>query len=221
MDAADIAKILARSGLFNNLIEDNLRAVASLCATRTVGKRDFLFLEGERGEAIYVLFSGSIQLVKTSGEGREVVIKTVEPGEVFAEVILFEQAHYPVSAVALKKSVVCRLLKRDFHGLLQDKAFRNNFTASMIGRLRYLTDRILYLTAYDVEERFFRFLLERYGRKTEYTVAMSKKDIAAAIGTTPETLSRLVLRLKNRGLIRWEGKDISLKRSFWKDSSIG
>jgi CRP/FNR family transcriptional regulator len=81
---------------------------------------------------------------------------------------------------------------------------------------RYLAGRILYLTAYDVEERFFRFLAEHYGREYSYDIAISKKDLASAIGTIPETLSRLIQRLTSRKVIRWEGSRLELTDGFWK-----
>jgi CRP/FNR family transcriptional regulator len=84
-------------------------------------------------------------------------------------------------------------------------------------RMRYLATRILTLTAYDAESRFFRFLEEHQGRKESYTLSLSKKDIAAAIGATPETLSRLILRLRNEGTIDWKGRTLRLPPGFWDD----
>ena len=77
-------------------------------------------------------------------------------------------------------------------------------------------DRILYLTGHDVEERFFFFLQEQFGRRQEYRIPLSKKDIAAAIGTIPETLSRLLLRLRGEKKIRWEGDNLRLAEGFWE-----
>jgi len=178
--------------------------------------REYLFHEGQKADAVYVLFSGSIQLVKSDAGGRDVVIRTVKPGEIFAEAILFERDNYPVSAVALKKSTLIRLGRSEFFDLLDDRGFRNGFLASLMGRLRYLTDRIFRLSVYDVEIRFFLFLAEQYGKKEEYILPMSKKDFAAAIGTIPETLSRLVLRMKKQGKMTWKGTTIRMKKGFWE-----
>jgi CRP/FNR family transcriptional regulator, dissimilatory nitrate respiration regulator len=196
----NIEQLLNQSGFFKGLSEANRKALARLCTSKTVAKRDYLFMEGQKGEAVHLLSSGSIQLIKTSADGREIVVKTVQPGETFAEVILFEQETYPVSAVALKKSIVYRIPKSDFLRFLdKDKDFRNDFIGMLCQRLRYLADRILYLTTSDVEQRFFQFLEEQKNGRTDHAVHMARKDIAAAIGTTPETLSRLLLKLKKRG----------------------
>jgi len=79
---------------------------------------------------------------------------------------------------------------------------------------RYLAGRILYLTSFDVEERFFRFLIEHYGTGGTYSVDMAKKDMASAIGTIPETFSRLINRLRGLGVIAWEGQTLTVRKDY-------
>ena len=67
----------------------------------------------------------------------------------------------------------------------------------------------------DVEDRFFDFLEEHYGRREDYRIPLTKKDVAAAIGTIPETFSRLLLRLKEQGTGSWEGERLRLTPGFW------
>jgi CRP-like cAMP-binding protein len=81
---------------------------------------------------------------------------------------------------------------------------------------RHLTDRILNLTLYDVEDRFFLFLQEQYGRREVYNITLSKKDIAAAIFTNPETFSRLLQRLRQNNILVWEQKKLTLQKGFWE-----
>ena len=211
----DLILLLKDAAYFGGLSDSRCRALAAACVRREIPKRGYLFLEGEQGSAFFLLGVGSIQLAKTSEAGQEVVIKTVEPGEIFAEVILFERDHYPVSAVALVRSVAWEIPRESFLHLLDHADFREEFIGGLMGRMRYLTGRILSLTAYDVEARFFRFLEEQYGRKDSYDLALSKKDLAAAIGATPETLSRLALRLKKEGRIRWEGRTLHVEPDAW------
>jgi CRP-like cAMP-binding protein len=61
-----------------------------------------------------------------------------------------------------------------------------------------------------VEERFFLFLKKHYENSLKIILPYSKKDIAAAIGTTPETYSRLIARLAKEGKIAVEGKSIEI-----------
>lgn len=216
----DVINFLSLSDFLKGISKKNLQALAEICIPKTVVKKESLFLEEQEGHSIYFLVTGSIQLFKTTKDGREIVIKVINPGEIFAEVILFEKRYYPVSAKALRKSFVLMLPRFQIHCLLNTEAFRNDFIRILMKKQRYLTERILYLTAYDLEERFFRFLLEQYGQKDEYTINLSKKDVAAAIGTIPETLSRLLLRLTQEGKIVWKDKIIQLKKGLWEEKKL-
>lgn len=211
----ELTTLLKEAAYFGGMSDARCRELADACVRREISKREYLFMEGEQGSAFFLLGLGGVQLAKTSEAGQEVVIKTVEPGEIFAEVILFEQDRYPVSAVALARSIVWEIPRSRFLHLLDHADFREEFIGGLMGRMRYLADRILSLTAYDVEARFFRFLEEQYGRKDSYELALSKKALAGAIGTTPETLSRLALRLKSEGRIQWKGRTLRVDPGAW------
>jgi len=213
----DSATLLNSCAYFKGLQPSSRTALARVSRLRELRKADTLFLEGGSGEAVFVLGSGSLQLVKTTEAGKETVIRTVEPGEVFAEVILFQSDAYPVTCVAVAKSVVLGIPKREFHALLDTAEFRNDFIAMLMRRLRYLADRIQDLTAHDVEARLFGFLEQQYGRHEEYRVPLSKKAVAAAIDATPETLSRLLLRLANEKKLLWKGRTVRLPAGFWEN----
>jgi len=212
----DAHKLLKDSDFFSGVSENSIRSLATICIPKRVEKRQLIFLEGEEGHSMYILAEGGVQLYKNAADGREIVIKTIRTGEIFGEVVLFEQGEYPVSAVALEKSLLLRLPRQQIDCLLVADSFRRDFIGMLMRKQRYLADRILYLTGHDVEERFFFFLLEQFGRRQEYRISLSKKDIAAAIGTIPETFSRLLLRLKEEKKIRWEGENLHLAAGFWK-----
>ncbi|NQT24225.1 Crp/Fnr family transcriptional regulator [candidate division KSB1 bacterium] len=213
MNMSDPTLILMESDLFKSLDPTHRRQVAEICLDHPLKKREILFHEGDKGRAIYLCARGSIQLYKTSPDGQEVVIKVIQPGELFAEVILFEKDRYPVSAMALEAGLVYMLPTVQFDCLLQDPDFRNDFMANLMGKLRYLAEQVQYLTAFDVEARLFRFLKEQSGGMQTFQCNLSKKDVAAAIGATPETLSRLLLRLKKEEKLVWEGKKITCIQS--------
>jgi CRP/FNR family transcriptional regulator len=84
------------------------------------------------------------------------------------------------------------------------------FVGNLFKKMRHLADRVAFLNAYDVEERFFLFINEHYGLKSVVKIDLSKAEIAEAIGTLPETLSRLLSRLKSRGIIEWDKEEMKL-----------
>jgi CRP/FNR family transcriptional regulator len=182
-----------------------------------IKKNELLFSEGDIGRSLYILAAGSIRIFKSSREGRETIIKIIKPGELFAEVVLFEQDTYPASAAALKTSTVYSLPKRQFHALLDEADFRNDFILLLMKKQRYLADRLHALTTDDVESRFVRFLLDQFGQKDEYRLGMTKKDLASAIGAGPETLSRLLNRMHREGKLSVAGQTIRMKPGFLRE----
>jgi CRP/FNR family transcriptional regulator len=206
----DIETVLSTSEFFRGLSDANREALARICIPRNLTKRQTLFVEGEQGQALYICIHGSIQLHKSTPDGRDVVIRVIGPGEVFAEVVLLEKDRYPVTATALTKALVFAMARSQFHALLSEAEFRNDFIAMLMAKQRYLADQIKYLSLHDVGERLIAFLRDHFGPREVMTCPLSKKDVAAAIGVTPETLSRTLLKLKAAKRLVWEGKEIRM-----------
>jgi len=212
----DIELFINQAPFFKGLSDGHRRELAAIGNLRSVKKRDYLFHEGERGSSMFLLVDGNIQLHKNTEDGREVVIRVIKPGEVFAEVVLFEKERYPVSARAVTHTKTLAFPREGIHRLLAEEGFRNDFIAMLMAKQRYLAERIQELTTKDVEQRFFTFLRSQYGEKETIHTPLSKKDIAAAIGTTPESLSRLIQRLHEDKIIDWQGKEIRILSNPWK-----
>ncbi len=212
----NIELFINQAPFFKGLSEEHRRELAEIGSVKSVKKRDYLFHEGEKGSSMFLLGDGNIQLHKNTEDGREVVIRVIKPGEVFAEVVLFEKERYPVSARAVTNAELLVFPKAGIHRLLAEEGFRSDFIAMLMAKQRYLAERIQELTTKDVEHRFFTFLRSQYGEKKTIHTPLSKKDIAAAIGTTPESLSRLILRLHEDKVIDWQGKEIRVLSNPWK-----
>ena len=132
------------------------------------------------------------------------MIHLVHPGDLFAEVVLFEQETYPVTAIASEKSRVIAIPKRKFLSILDDPKARDEFLKLLMGKLRFLTRHIRRLTSSDLEDRFFGFLEDHFGNQNCIEPKVSKKDMAAAMGVTPEAFSRFLARMKTSGRLKWE-----------------
>ena len=210
----ELRVLFRQTELFRGMSEDALARLAAKGKQRRFEQGDTLFVEGTKGSEFFLLMEGDVRLYKTSPEGHEIALRIIRPGEIFAEVVIFEDTTYPASAAALSSGSVFAIGRASFAELLEDNRFRNEFITMLMKKQRYLTERILYLTTYAVEERFFRFLLEHYGTSGVYRVDMAKKDIASAIGTIPETLSRLINRLKGLGVLLWEGNTLTVDKDF-------
>jgi CRP/FNR family transcriptional regulator len=200
--------------MFQNISVSSMRSLADICLPKTLKKKEQLFFEGDKAFFLYVLVSGGVRLYKTAPDGRDIVIKAVKPGEMFAEAILFESDRYPVNAVAVTTSLVYQIPKHQFNCLLEDIDFRNDFLRNLMLKLRFLANQIQHLTLHDVEDRLRLFINQQYGRSGSISVNMSKKDMASAIGATPETFSRLLLRLKKEKKLEWKGNIMAVAETF-------
>ena len=210
-----LIKFLSDCGFFVGLSEAALHTIALAGFQRTLKKREVLFVEGDPGHSIYFLLNGVIQLHRSATDGTEVVLKIVQPGESFAEAVLFERSAFPATATALSDSEIFMLPRREVHRLLESKEFRDDFIAMLLSRQRYLAERIVFLSRYDVEERFFRFLDDQFDGAKVIELPFSKKDLASAIGTSAESLSRLITRLEQAGEIKWEQNTIEIIKEPW------
>jgi CRP-like cAMP-binding protein len=212
----DIYRVLDQARFFEGISRTSKEALAKFCLPYERPKQATIFREGESGEAMYLLARGRVSLYKLSPEGQQTVIKVIKAGEVFAEVILFEKRFYPVTAVTLTEILAFRILRRDLLHLLRQEDFRNDFISMLLSKQRYLTEKIQQLTSQDVEQRLRSFLREQYGERGQINAEINKKQLAAAIGATPETLSRLLQDLGRRKWLIWKHGIITIAPSFWR-----
>jgi len=176
-----------------------------------------IFLEGEEGAEVFRLVSGSVRLFRSTPDGREVTIHLVEPGELFAEIVLFERDTYPVSAVATEQSRLGVIQRRRIRALLDDGEFRDEFMRNIIGKMRFLSQQLYVLATMDVRQRLVRFLEVRYGRRPVIESELNKQETAAAISVRPETLSRALAALQAEELLQWKGRCISVSPALWAE----
>jgi CRP/FNR family transcriptional regulator len=212
----NVKAFLEHTDLFGPLSDKSKELISSIAVVKQVEKNQALFTEGEKGFALFLLASGAIQVSKSTAGARDAVIKIVRPGELFAEVILFEENTYPASATALKKSVVFMFPRHAFLALLENAFFRNDFIVLLIRKQRYLIQRIRYFSIDDIVERLHCYLKENYGVRPVVQPGVSKKDFAAALGITPETLSRTLARLSQQKLLSWQGNKLMVSDAFWR-----
>lgn len=216
----DIYKSLKNLDLFGNLDESALRGLSKDAIYRQIEQKKILFREGFEEKYFYILLNGSVRLYKTSYDGKESTIKIIHPGEFFAEAILFGRKEYPVSAAAVELSEIIAIHRDSFWKMLDNPDSRNIFLGALFDKLRFLTDQIHYLSSHDVEDRFFRFIINTYGKQYHYNITIHKKDIASAVGTIPETFSRLILRLTKMGIVAWKKNTLIIKDGFWENNYL-
>ncbi len=210
----NLSELFSGNLIFSGMPEKMVKMLESAGRAQHLVKDEMIFFEGDSGDKIFFLTEGLVKLFKTTESDREIVVRYVRPGEMFAEVVLFESDIYPVSSVALRESVVYYIEREYFFNLLKEADFMKQFISSLFKKMRYLADRVAFLNAYDVEERLLIFINDHFGIEPVIKIDLSKAEIAEAIGTIPETLSRVLGRLKASGHMQWEKTELKLNVDY-------
>lgn len=207
---AAIAATLRSCQLFSGLPGTDLDSIAGFSILRTLDKDAYLFREGDPSEGFYVVQKGAINVHRVSATGKEQVIYVFRPGESMAEASLASERGYPANARSLEPSSVVLIPKAPFLALLTrrpDLGLR--MLGSMSLHLRVLVGLVEDLTLKDVETRFLNWLVKRcprdVGGSVEVPLGSTKRVIAAELGTSSETLSRTLAKLRSEGLVEAHG----------------
>jgi CRP-like cAMP-binding protein len=199
--------------LFTGLPSEDLAAIASFSLQRVVAKDDYLFRQGAVSEGFYVMVRGAINVHRVSAEGKEQVIHVFRTGETFAEAALASPTGYPADARAVEPSTVLVIPKAPilaFLGRRPDLAMR--MLGSMSAHLRVLVGMLDDLTLKDVETRLVNWLVKHSGgRAGIVALPGTKRVLAAELGTSSETLSRTLAKLRDQELISVAAKSITVR----------
>jgi CRP/FNR family cyclic AMP-dependent transcriptional regulator len=207
---------LRRVPFFAVLPPERLKALAGHCVVRKVGRDEILFAEGEECEGLYVVQSGAIKLFKMADTGREQVLVIERAGSTVAELPLFDGGKFPASAAAVEDSTLLFLPKREFLDLCRHNS-EVTFAVirTLAWRFRYMTSLVEELSLKEVSHRLARFLRDRAlrsGQRTrrglEFPLQESNQEIAAAIGTVRDLVSRNLRRFVDRGILRLERRKV-------------
>jgi len=199
--------------LFSSLSGEDLEAIAAFASLINLAKDDYLFHEGEPSRGFYVVQGGAVNVHRVSAAGKEQVIHVFRAGESFAEAALASPTGYPADARAVEPSTVLLLPKApvlELIGRRPDLALR--MLGSMSAHLRVLVGMLDDLTLKDVETRLLNWLV-KHGRGAPGGVIQlpgTKRVLAAELGTSSETLSRTLARLRARQLITVAAKSITV-----------
>ncbi|MGA9343175.1 MAG: Crp/Fnr family transcriptional regulator [Rhodanobacteraceae bacterium] len=178
------------------------------------GKR--LFAQGDRAENFFMLDNGTMKLFRLSPQGAEKIMRLVRAGQSFAESILFaEPPSFPVHAQAAIDSVLVAVEREAYLQLLRASFDTGRAVmAQMTQRIHAQWDEIEALSLQGSVQRVARYLLSQLAAcETDDLKLMSPKaQIAAQLGLAPETFSRALRTLRQRGLIEVDGALISVRK---------
>lgn len=199
--------------LFAHVPESDLEAIADHLIERQYAKNVTIVEEGLPGEYMYVIREGRVKVTKLSEDGREKIMDFLEEGAFFGEMALLDRAPRSASVKALAPVRVLALSRVDFLGhLRQSPDLALAVIQVLTARLREADEQASSMSFQRVKERT-QGLLQRIARPEEsedpqrhITPALTHQQIADMVGTSRETVTRVVKQLKDDGWLEQRRK---------------
>jgi CRP/FNR family transcriptional regulator len=173
--------------------------------------------EGEAADEFGVLVSGRARVFYLGPDGRQITFETVEAGQPLAAVAAMAGARYPANIDAATPATYASVPSEALFELLDaEPQVARTLIADLANRVVNFTSVVSTL-ALDVPSRVARYVFQRALQSGTPTVAglhvtlgMKKGELAMALGTTPESLSRAFARLKEDGVMEVSGQDVTI-----------
>ncbi|HEX7057301.1 MAG TPA: Crp/Fnr family transcriptional regulator [Bacilli bacterium] len=212
-DHAGQPSCIRRVSVFDCLTDEEVAELHAVAQSKHVAKGEMVFQEGESCDSLFVVSEGIIKISKLSDEGKEQIIRFMFPGDFFGQFSLLLQKKHYANAEALEPSVICIIHRRDFIQFMENKPkVTYRFLLAVSERLHQADDWMGAISLLEVERRLAKILGLFYEQLSPgdnvVKLPVAKKELAALIGTTPETLSRKLAWLEEQGIISLERRNM-------------
>ena len=205
--------------LFCNLPTPTLQKLNEIKSTAVYPKSAMLFIEGQQPRGVFVLCAGKVKLSTSSKEGKTIITKLSEPGDVLGLNATVSNRPYEVTAEMVEPGQANFIARDSFlqflreHGevavRVAEQLSRNYYTA-------YEEIRTLGLTS-SPAEKFAKLLLfwssdpKGVPNGSQVRLTLTHEEIAEMIGTTRETVSRLFAEFKKKQLVQLKGSVLVIR----------
>ena len=205
---------ISKTPLFHGLPHEQLGKIEKIAVKREMSRGELIFSEGDEGDGFYVVAQGRIKVFKVSLEGKEQILHILGVGEPFGEVPVFAGDVFPANAQALEKGSLLFFPREAFVKFISENV---PVVLNMLGvlslRLRQFALQIENLSLKEVPARlagYLLFLSEEQQATEVVSLPIPKGQLASLLGTIPETLSRILLKMRDRGLLEVDGCNIKI-----------
>lgn len=203
--------------MFCNLHAEALDEYLSIGLEKTFARGDILFQENGLGSCIFVICTGQVKLSCTSREGRTLILRIAVPGDVLGLAAVISGSTYEVTAEALMPTEVKNIERNDFLSFHQKHSEASLHAAQALSedyKTAFVDARRLALSG-SARGRLAGVLLElgraaafRSKLEMRFTMALSHEELGNLIGSSRETVTRTMGRLKKDNLIQVRGSSI-------------
>lgn len=198
--------------LFFDLSPDELTQVEEIVQHKKVKKGETV-IQPSAEPLLTIVAKGSLKIYQISSTGKEQLLRVIEPGGYEGEKSIFGLVNKNLFGEALSDSTICFVRKSDFTELLLAKPQLSLRLLEMNAVKQNETEQqAKFLMMESVEMRLANYLLDlaKITDGSYVQIPMTLKDLSAFIGTTPETISRKLRLLEEKGLVEHYGKSFKI-----------
>lgn len=194
-----IVKKLQKLNLFKMLDASEIERLASISSLKSLSRDNILFYEGEEPKYFHLLLQGHLKVYKTDLKNNEIIIHYFTKPAFIAEMASFENINFPATAMAMSEELEVLLIdKEKFLKLLQtDATFSFHLLKSISMKVKQLELVINRNMIYDAMTKVCSFIDEN----PQYLQTAKNKEIASFLNMAPETLSRILSKLRKLEII--------------------
>lgn len=195
--------------IFRDLSAAEMDAIGAAAPMRAYRRGELLFSPQKPVEMLFILKKGRVRIFRVSEDGRALTTAIVSPGTIFGEMVVLGQRMYDNFAEALEDAVVCTMDRADVHThLLADPRIAARITAVLGERLTEMEQRYSDSVFKSVPQRLAAMLLtlareqRRLLGSRSPVVRLTHEQLAALVGTSRETATKILGEFADRGLVR-------------------
>jgi CRP-like cAMP-binding protein len=222
-------QVLEKVPLFSGLSDASLAHLHQATVRKRYEKDTVLVEENDMGETLYMIITGRVKVTNIGPDGKEVILSVLGPGEFFGEMSLLDREPRSANVVTMVKTEMMLLRRQEFLNLLEgNKEILSKLLSTISGRLRHANQQIRSLALLDVLGRIARLLLDcsrKDGKKLLNGSIVFRRpthqEIASMVGTSRETVSRMIGDLSRDGYIKISGKDIIIQEKLENAFPVG
>jgi CRP/FNR family transcriptional regulator len=216
MSLATILADLRQLPYFKSLPPDLLERIAAGSLVRRFASGETIFHQGEAARAFFVVRIGGVRIYRVSSDGHEQVLHHMRPGQSFGEAAVLSFHRFPAHATAVEEGTeLVEISAQSFLPVFrEDPRLSAAMVSSLCVWLHGLAERVEELSVPNAGARLARYLLRQpakgRGDPLVIDLAMAKKELAAHLAIVPETLSRLLRKWQDEGVVRSDGRTLQV-----------
>jgi CRP/FNR family transcriptional regulator len=208
--------ILKNLSIFKDIPDDIIREVLTIAVEKRYKKGEIVYYQGDKGYTLDIVKQGRLKVTILAEDGKEKTLAILSEGDIIGEVSLIDDRPRSATIEALEDCRLLSIRKEDFEKLLlQYPKISLEIAKVLSKRLRDADRSIEELAFYDVRTRVINILVsmgERYGRNTpngiEIHTKFTHQELADLVGSSRETITRVLGELQENGLINVEKNKI-------------